>query len=138
MTMFRRRDREGKVTLSQVVRGPNDDPSLSDEELVAQRVAWFTTYVDQLENSSVHGRHEDGPHRCPCCGYRTLGERGGYEICSVCFWEDDGQDDHDADRVRGGPNGSLSLTAARANYGRIGACDERSVEHVRPPRPDEM
>jgi hypothetical protein len=26
----------------------------------------------------------------------------------VCFWEDDGQDDHDADLVRGGPNGALS------------------------------
>jgi hypothetical protein len=42
----------------------------------------------------------------------TLNERGGWEICAVCFWEDDGQDDHDADNVRGGPNGALSLTQA--------------------------
>jgi hypothetical protein len=34
----------------------------------------------------------------------------------VCFWEDDGQDDIDADIVYGGPNGSLSLTQARHNY----------------------
>lgn len=27
---------------------------------------------------------------CPCCGYRTLQERGQYEICPVCSWEDDG------------------------------------------------
>ncbi|WP_198674015.1 CPCC family cysteine-rich protein [Chitinophaga alhagiae] len=26
---------------------------------------------------------------CPCCGYITLSERGGYEICPICFWEDD-------------------------------------------------
>jgi hypothetical protein len=70
--------------------------------------------------------------RCPCCGKRTLGERGGYEICPVCFWEDDGQDDHDADIVRGGPNGSLSLSEARANYRRIGACEESMVSCVRP------
>jgi hypothetical protein len=68
---------------------------------------------------------------CPCCGFRALPERGGYDICPVCFWEDDGQDDHDADIVRGGPNYSLSLTQARLNYKRIGACEERVLQHVR-------
>jgi hypothetical protein len=76
--------------------------------------------------------------RCPCCFCKTLGERGGFEICPVCFWEDDGQDDHDAEVVRGGPNGVLSLTDARANYRQLGACDERSVAHVRPPTADEL
>jgi hypothetical protein len=75
--------------------------------------------------------------RCPCCYCKTLSERGGFAICEVCFWEDDGQDDYDADVVRGGPNGVLSLTEARDNYRRIGACDERSVNFVRPARPDE-
>lgn len=45
----------------------------------------------------------------PCCGFITLTERSAYEICPVCFWEDDGQDDHDADHVRGGPNGRSPL-----------------------------
>jgi hypothetical protein len=53
---------------------------------------------------------------CPCCGYLTLDSRGDYDICGVCFWEDDGQDDHDADQVRGGPNGRLSLTQARKDF----------------------
>lgn len=79
----------------------------------------------------------DGPYGCPCCGYLTLSERGGYEICPVCFWEDDGQDDHDADDIRGGPNYELSLTRARDNFSRIGACSERVVPHVRAPRPEE-
>jgi len=28
---------------------------------------------------------------CPCCGYRTLisPPPGTYDICEVCFWEDD-------------------------------------------------
>ncbi|GAA4537086.1 CPCC family cysteine-rich protein [Amycolatopsis samaneae] len=80
---------------------------------------------------------EGGPYACPCCGYLTLEERGGYQICPVCFWEDDGQDAHDADEVRGGPNGALSLTQARANFTRIGACRERDLPQVRPPRDDE-
>jgi hypothetical protein len=86
---------------------------------------------------NIHGKAEDGPYRCPCCGFVTLGERGNFEICSVCFWEDDGQDDHDADRVRGGPNGRLSLTEARRNFHAMGACDERYTQFVRDPLPDE-
>src|SRR5581483_12052251 len=57
---------------------------------------------------------------CPCCGYNTLDELGAYEICTVCWWEDDGQDNQDVDEVRRGPNGSLSLTKARINFLRYG------------------
>ena len=56
----------------------------------------------------------------------------------MCFWEDYGQDDHDAEVVRGGPNGSLSLQEARANYSRFGACELSMVENVRPPLPAEL
>jgi len=77
-------------------------------------------------------------YRCPCCRYKTLHGRGGYEICEVCFWEDDGQDDHDADDVRGGPNGVLSLRQARLNFEAFGATDRKFVSNVRPPLPDEL
>ncbi|MFI0964603.1 CPCC family cysteine-rich protein [Streptomyces sp. NPDC021080] len=86
---------------------------------------------------NVVGGPEDGPYRCPCCGYLTLGQRGGFEICHVCFWEDDGQDEHDADEVRGGPNGSLSLTRARETFRTVGACDPRFTQSVRDPIPEE-
>ena len=76
-------------------------------------------------------------YQCPCCGNNTLIQRGGYEICQVCYWEDDGQDEHDADEVRGGPNGVLSLTQARENYRRTGASHPGFVRHVRSPKPDE-
>jgi hypothetical protein len=94
--------------------------------------AWFHAYVDRLE-----AQPKDLPLRCPCCFCKTLDERGGFSICPVCFWEDDGQDDYDAEVVRGGPNGRLSLTEARANYRRFSACDERSLEHVRQALPSE-
>ncbi|MFN7156424.1 MAG: CPCC family cysteine-rich protein [Acidovorax sp.] len=43
---------------------------------------------------------------CPYCRQLTLKVLGGFEICPVCFWEDDGQkNDDDATVIRGAPNG---------------------------------
>ncbi|WP_261993757.1 CPCC family cysteine-rich protein [Streptomyces sp. t39] len=86
---------------------------------------------------NVLGAAEGGPYRCPCCGFITLSERGRSEICGVCYWEDDGQDDHDADDIRSGPNHKLSLRQARRNFEAIGACNEYCTQFVRDPAPDE-
>jgi hypothetical protein len=113
-----------------MVSEPEGDAS--PEELASRR-NWFHAYTDRLDDQPA-----GLPLRCPCCGCKTLSERGGFEICPVCFWEDDGQDDHDADDVRGGPNGALSLTEARVNYRRFGACEERLIGSVRPAQPAEL
>ncbi|MHC1548817.1 CPCC family cysteine-rich protein [Phyllobacterium sp. K27] len=55
----------------------------------------------------------------------------------MCFWEDDGQDDHDADLIRGGPNRLLSLTAGRANFRCYGASDPKDLSFVRAPSESE-
>jgi Cysteine-rich CPCC len=89
------------------------------------------------ENISKPTEQEE-TYRCPCRRYKTLRGRAAYEICKVCFWEDDGQDDHDADDVRGGPNGSLSLTNARLNFAAFGVFDRRFSSNVRPPLADEL
>jgi hypothetical protein len=104
---------------------------------IANRVRWFEGYTDQVTNNSVHSPIRGRLYPCPCCRYLTLDERGNYQICPVCFWEDDGQDEHDADRIRGGPNGSLSLTEARQNFASLGASSERSLAYVRDPQPHE-
>jgi Cysteine-rich CPCC len=77
-------------------------------------------------------------YHCPCCFYPTLPTRGGFEVCPVCYWEDDGQDSHDADRLRGGPNGVISLTQARANYIEHGSCDVRFSSKARKPTHEEI
>jgi hypothetical protein len=59
-------------------------------------------------------------------------------VAAACFWEDDGQDDHDADEVRGGPNADLSLAQGRRNYQEFGASDRRRLQHVRKPKTDEL
>ncbi|MFU8806680.1 MAG: CPCC family cysteine-rich protein, partial [Bradymonadaceae bacterium] len=56
---------------------------------------------------------------CPCCGHLTLKERGAFEICPVCFWEGDGQDDIHAHLDYGGPNCG-TLWQARANFLKFG------------------
>lgn len=54
--------------------------------------------------------------KCPCCEFPTLRSRGGYEICTLCLWEDDGQDIVNADEQRPGPNQPYSLSRARRNF----------------------
>ena len=77
---------------------------------------------------------------CPCCGYLTLDEEppGTYDICPVCWWEDDNLQ-FDDPTLRGGAN-ELSLNEARANFARMGAAEPSAVERrlVRRPRPDEF
>ena len=75
---------------------------------------------------------------CRCCGYRTLEEEpnGSYEICPVCFWEDDEVQSND-ENLRGGAN-IPSLKEARENFKKFGACEQRCISYVRPPLKDEL
>ncbi|RZJ40579.1 MAG: hypothetical protein EON86_12100 [Brevundimonas sp.] len=60
---------------------------------------------------------------CPCCGYRTLAEGwGSFEVCAICWWEDDG--------VHSLAEGQLYFITA-------GVSDPRFTDHVRAPTEDE-
>jgi hypothetical protein len=70
------------------------------------------------------------PFPCPCCGHLVFADApGSYDICPVCFWEDDISQLRWPD-LGGGAN-SASLIEAQETYRRIGASDERFVAHVR-------
>jgi hypothetical protein len=74
---------------------------------------------------------------CPCCGYLTLeGDPGDYDVCKVCFWEDDPVQLRDP-TYEGGAN-TVSLEQARINYRRHGAAELRFKDAVRPPLPGEL
>jgi hypothetical protein len=64
---------------------------------------------------------------CLCCGYKTLNDEppGSFEICSVCWWEDDLAD--------GGAN-RVSLKKAKENFKKYGVSDLRWKKEVKPPR----
>jgi hypothetical protein len=76
---------------------------------------------------------ENGKYVCPCCGYATLDEVNKYEICKICFWEDDGQDDPKADECLRGPN-LIGLTQARINFLQVGASNPKDLAHVKAPK----
>lgn len=66
--------------------------------------------------------------QCPCCDYFTLTNRGEYEICEICFWEDDGLDLTEL-KTHSGPN-HITLEEGRMNFLKFGACEEKFVENV--------
>ena len=78
---------------------------------------WFHWYAEQVNKKKSWAMYRER-YLCPCCYMPTLDERAGYDICTICFWEDDGQDNDDASIVRGGPNSDYSLKEARENFKR--------------------
>jgi len=72
-------------------------------------------------------------YTCPCCGYKTLDEEppDTFDICVICFWEDDGVQFDELD-YEGGAN-TPSLRQAKKNFIIFGACEERCIEFVRTP-----
>ena len=76
-------------------------------------------------------------YACPCCGYATIAEPANFEICEICFWEDDGQDSRDTNACIGGPN-AVSLTQARFNYLVYGVAERKDAAYVRPATADDV
>ncbi|MGI8656064.1 MAG: CPCC family cysteine-rich protein [Pyrinomonadaceae bacterium] len=72
-------------------------------------------------------------YACPCCGYLTLSEKppGTYDICPICFWEDDDVQFNDPN-YEGGAN-KVSLKQAQRNYVDFGASERRVLPYVRKP-----
>jgi hypothetical protein len=75
---------------------------------------------------------------CPCCGFLTLTEQppGTFEVCPVCYWEDDNVQFADPE-YSGGANG-ISLTQARHNFAILGAISQEHVNMTRQPLPEEI
>ncbi|MCI3938781.1 hypothetical protein MQX03_16400 [Chryseobacterium aahli] len=64
--------------------------------------------------------------QCYCCGCFTLKERGNYNICKACFWEDDGC----FDLKKISHSNHMTLEKGKENFIKFGACEERFVKNV--------
>lgn len=90
-------------------------------------------------------------YECLCCGYKTLETRGKFDICPVCFWEDDTYFDFSKRPIVGlyfdneptpsemldipsGANHGLTLRKAQENYRLFGPCERNMLPYVRKPR----
>ncbi|PIC71538.1 hypothetical protein CSV77_04065 [Sporosarcina sp. P16b] len=67
-----------------------------------------------------------GKYTCPSYGYKTLDEKpsGTFDICGICFWEDDNIQFDDPDYT-GGAN-EPSLQEAQNNFIEFGVAENRS------------
>ena len=82
-------------------------------------------------------KDEPKKYKCPCCGHYTFEKKErAYDICPVCFWEDDPE--QFANPMM--PNGAnhVSLAVAKANYLHYAACDPEMKKFVRGPKKDEL
>jgi hypothetical protein len=76
-------------------------------------------------------------YACPCCGFLTFEDElgGTFEICPVCFWEDDFVQNNDPS-YEGGANG-INLNEAKKNFDSFGAIKSEFIREVRKPLPTE-
>ncbi len=71
-------------------------------------------------------------YTCPCCGFETFESPPcSYDICPICFWEDDGFQLYFPFQ-QGGANKS-SLVQAQVAFIQFGACERRLIDHARSP-----
>lgn len=96
-------------------------------EFKGVRNEYIEREFNQIANEKivVEGKLEKF-EKCPCCGYKTLEERGTWDICEVCYWEDDGIEDLD---INSGPN-RMTLRKAKENFTKFGACEEELIQYI--------
>ena len=68
---------------------------------------------------------------CKCCGYDTISEYGEYEICAICYWEDDKYQTENPESINGA--NKISLNQARKNFAEFGAVEIEFTKNVRIP-----
>lgn len=95
-----------------------------------------------------------GEYKCLCCGCKTLDSRAEYDICPVCFWEDDAYVDLSEEPFKSlyfdsepseeelldipsDANHGLTLRQGKENYLAFGACEKEMLPNVRKPKGSE-
>ncbi|QEE48998.1 hypothetical protein FUA48_05205 [Flavobacterium alkalisoli] len=86
------------------------------QELHFRRDFFHNNFSIRPEVRRLDTRFEIFKISCPVCGYLTLKQRCAYDICWLCFWEDDGTDNFDSEIAKGGPNGNMTLSEARTIF----------------------
>ena len=85
----------------------------------------------------IKKKDEPKKYKCPCCGHFTFEKKErAYDICPVCFWEDD-PEQYSNPMMPNGAN-HVSLATARVNYKHFSACDPEMKKYVRGPKKDEL
>jgi hypothetical protein len=94
---------------------------------IGVRNEYLSKKVSEILNShiDVNGSQEE-LHPCPCCYHKTLCSVGEYEICPVCYWEDDGNiiaTDYSS------PN-HMTLAQGQVNFTEFGVVEKSLLNYV--------
>lgn len=75
----------------------------------------------------------DDNYFCRCCGFNSLHEKpnGEYNICRICYWEDDPIQFKEPN-YQGGAN-KVSLIQAQQNFEEFGACEREMIKYCTKP-----
>ena len=118
-----------------------DGDATDGPDLRALLVAALADHPDWVRRAhdELAGRDTSEGRRwpCACCTCFTLEEAGrsSYQVCPVCFWEDDGHQYHHPDSAAGANR--VSLRRAIGNYRAQRASEPGFRNRVRAPTPEE-
>lgn len=74
---------------------------------------------------------------CPCCGYLVFpAMAGSFDVCPICYWEDDDAQLLDPNHV--GESNRISLIEAQNNFMEKGWSDKRFAPQVSKPTPEDQ
>jgi hypothetical protein len=59
------------------------------KELEGVRNEWIERKMREFGEPSIIEGANENLQPCPCCQYKTIRERFTWEICRVCYWQDD-------------------------------------------------
>ncbi|MBH9577268.1 CPCC family cysteine-rich protein [Inhella proteolytica] len=80
----------------------------------------------------MRANHPPGLIQCDCCDYFTIPSGHDYEICPVCFWEQDWCGVAEPEEPSGANHG-LTLRQGRENFAKNGACSAEFQDRVLAP-----
>ncbi len=94
-------------------------------EYIEERLKYFGIKNIKIKDNNLN------IYKCPCCSYLTLNRKNEYDICKVCFWEDDGSEN--IENMYSGVN-KLYINEAKENFKLFGACSKKFLEFLDPQR----
>ncbi|RXM38169.1 hypothetical protein BOQ62_19125 [Chryseobacterium sp. CH21] len=127
-------DEYSKMTIEEIERMIDDEGFDKEEvfEYIRDRytgikLSYIEAKINNLYQLSINllGTPKE-LFTCPCCNYKTILEKGNYQICRVCFWEDDGGDDE----FKYSYVNHMTLKEGKENFKTKGAISEKFLKFV--------
>lgn len=112
-------------------------PKETSQNIIEEAIFALSNYeLEELVN--FQRIQANGKFYCPCCGYNTFADppTGNYDICRICFWEDDPIQSKDITYANGA--NQVSLIEGQKNFEEFGACCQEVIAYTRKPQDSDI